>query len=295
MKNTLPPLELLISRPFPSIYIDALRDVDAASRAAGIDWFVGGATARDLLRVHVYDIDATRATADVDIGISVESWQGHEQLRNALAVTGRFEQRGRATHRLYYVDPKTKAETWLDIVPFGGVQDDNGNIAWPPDQAVHMNVAGFAEALGTSVLVALAPDLTVPVASLPGQAMLKILAWRDRHQTDRKDAIDLLLLISRYADAGNTDRLYGGEFALLEAYDHDPNVAGAALLARDVAAIVPLTVRDQIIEALAPGEPYPQLLDHMIGHRVALFDGDTPEAIELTFNAFRTSFVENAT
>jgi predicted nucleotidyltransferase len=295
VKNTLPPLELLISRPFPSIYIDALRDVDAASRAAGIDWFVGGATARDLLLVHVYDIDATRATADVDIGISVESWQGHEQLRNALAATGRFEQRGRATHRLYYVDPKTKAETWLDIVPFGGVQDGNGDIAWPPDQTVHMNVAGFVEALGTSVLVALAPDLTVPVASLPGQAMLKILAWRDRHQIDRKDAIDLLLLISRYADAGNTDRLYGDEFALLEAYDHDPDVAGAALLARDVAAIVSPTVHDKIIEALAPGEPYPQLLNHMIGHRVALFDGDTPEAVELTFNAFRTSFVENAT
>lgn len=103
------------------------------------------------------------------------------------------------------------------------------------------------------------------------------------------------MLVSRYADAGNTDRLYGDEFALLEAYDHDPDVAGAALLARDVAAIVPPTVRDQIIEALAPGEPYPRLLNHMIGQRVAFFDGDTPEAIELTFNVFRASFVESAT
>lgn len=295
MKNTLPPLDLLSSRPFPSIYKDALRGVTAASRTTGVDWFVGGATARDLLMVHVYDIDATRATADVDIGINVASWQRYEQLRNALAATGRFEQRGRATHRLYYVDPKTKSEMWLDIVPFGGVQDGNDEIAWPPDQTVRMNVSGFAEALNTSVLVALAPDLAVPVASLPGQAMLKILAWRDRHLTDHKDAIDLLLLISRYADAGNTDRLYGNEFALLEAYDHNPDVAGAALLARDVAAIVPHAVRDRILEALAPGEPYPRLLNHMIGHRIALFDGDTPEAVEITFNAFRTSFVENTT
>jgi len=32
----------------------------------------------------------------------------------------------------------------------------------------------------------------------------------------------------------------------------------------------------------------------MIGHRAALFDSDTPKAVERLFNAFRASFVENA-
>jgi predicted nucleotidyltransferase len=58
--------------------------------------------------------------------------------------------------------------------------------------------------------------------------------------------------MSRYADAGNYDRLYDSDaLDLLEAHGFDPDVAGAALLARDMVALVAPAIRPLILEALA--------------------------------------------
>jgi predicted nucleotidyltransferase len=155
-----------------------------------------------------------------------------------------------------------------------------------------MSVAGFGEALEAAVEVELADDVVVRVASLPALAMLKILAWRDRHTAHARDATDLRFLMSRYADAGNYDRLYDGDgLDLLEAYGFDPDVAGAALLARDMAALVSPVIRAPILEALAPGEAYPPLLNQMLGggHRVLRLEGERTAAIEGLFNAFRAT------
>ena len=45
--------------------------------------------------------------------------------------------------------------------------------------------------------------------------------------------------MSHYANAENIDRLYdpGDAFTLLEAADHDPDIAGACLLGKDVARL----------------------------------------------------------
>lgn len=75
MSNTLP-LDLRDDRPLPAIVVELLRHVAATAHAAKLDWFVGGASARDIVLTHVHGIVATRATADVDIGVNVESWTG---------------------------------------------------------------------------------------------------------------------------------------------------------------------------------------------------------------------------
>ncbi|MDR5646436.1 nucleotidyl transferase AbiEii/AbiGii toxin family protein [Burkholderia cenocepacia] len=269
-----------------------LREVAAAAAARSIPWFVGGASARDILLAHVHDIEPTRATADVDIGICIESWDGHEALRTELLASGYFEQRGNATHRLDYRVPASGARTWLDIVPFGRIADDRGEIAWPPDQVIRMNVAGFEEALRAAVLVRMDADLVVPVASLPSQAMLKIIAWQDRHAIDRKDATDLLFLLAWYGDAGNLERLYADDgFDLIERHEHDPDVAGAALLGRDMAAIVTPEVGDQILAVLAPDDPSPLMLTHMMASRTRIPGGDSTERSGQLFDAFRQEFL----
>lgn len=268
-----------------------LREVVAASHATNIAWFIGGASARDILLTHVHDIQATRATADVDIGISIQSWTGHEALRRALVASGHFTAPKGSAHRLNYSAPPTSERTWLDIVPFGGVQDAHGEIAWPPDGSVRMNVAGFRQALDAALDVRIAQDLVVPVASLPAQAMLKIVAWQDRHAADRKDAIDLLFLMAHYAQAGNLDRLYSDAFDLVERHGHDPDIAGAALLGRDAAAIATGgDLRAQILAILRPDDPAPPLLTHMLGARMPVFEADTSERVAALFHAFREAF-----
>jgi predicted nucleotidyltransferase len=108
---------------------------------------------------------------------------------------------------------------WLDIVPFAGLErEGDREIEWPGG-AFRMNVAAFDEALAAAVEVELADDVVVLVASLPGLAKLKILAWRDRHTAHARDATDRRFLMSTYADAGNYDRLYNGDaLDLLQAH-----------------------------------------------------------------------------
>ncbi|SPB16674.1 nucleotidyltransferase [Caballeronia novacaledonica] len=288
--NATSPLELLPHRPLAGVMSAMLRDVVAATHATGIAWFIGGASARDLLLTHVHDIKATRATADIDIGISIQSWTGHDALRHALLASGHFTAPKGSAHRLNYRAPQTGERTWLDIVPFGGVQDTHGEIAWPPDGSVRMNVAGFRQALDTAIAVRIDRDLVVPVAALPAQAMLKLIAWQDRHAADRKDAIDLLFLMAHYEQAGNRDRLYSDAFDLVERHGFDPEIAGAALLGRDTAALVDEAVRAQILAILRPDDPAPPILTHMLGSRMAVFEADTSERIAALFYAFRESF-----
>lgn len=293
--NAILPLDLLPHRPLDGTTSAMLREVVAASGAAEIAWFVGGASARDILLTHVHDIEAIRATADVDIGISIQSWNGHAALRQALLASGNFKAPKGSAHRLDYSVPETGERTWLDIVPFGGVQDEHGEIAWPPDGSVRMNVAGFRQALDAAIPVRIAANLVVPVASLPAQAMLKIVAWQDRHAADRKDAIDLLFLMARYAQAGNLDRLYSDAFDLIERHGHDPDIAGAALLGRDTATIASDgDVRAQILAILCADDPAPPILSHMLGSRMPVFEADTGERIAALFDAFRQAFRETA-
>jgi predicted nucleotidyltransferase len=95
-----------------------------------------------------------------------------------------------------------------------------------------MTVAGFEDALAASVQVQVNATLSLPVVSLAALAMLKLFAWQDR-QTNDKDALDLYRVISTYADASNTDRLYESEISLLEQVNYDLELAGAALAGRD--------------------------------------------------------------
>ena len=71
-------------------------------------------------------------------------------------------------------------------------------------------------------------------------AVLKIIAWSDRHITaPRKDAADLLLVLKHYLDAGNQQRLYYEEAAhLLEDSSFDYERAGAWLAGHDAAKAI---------------------------------------------------------
>ena len=72
-----------------------------------------------------------------------------------------------------------------------------------------MTVVGYSEALACAIDVKLPQNQRVLVVSLPMLAVLKIVAWSERHTAaPRKDATDLLLILKNYLDAGKQQRLY---------------------------------------------------------------------------------------
>lgn len=95
-----------------------------------------------------------------------------------------------------------------------------------------MSVAGLDDTIAGAVWVSVDKDLLVPVASLPGLAVLKLFAWADRRAN--KDATDLHRILRNYADAGSEDRLYGDKLDILEKAGFDMELAGSHLLASDV-------------------------------------------------------------
>ncbi len=50
---------------------------------------------------------------------------------------------------------------------------------------------------------------------------------------EKRDAPDILKILTDYADAGNEDRLYADELPILEAAEFDVPIAGARLLGKD--------------------------------------------------------------
>ena len=216
----------------PSV-VGLLRSLDPIASAVGCVYFVAGATARDLILVNVHGRSPGRATYDIDLGIAVESWEQFANLKERLIATGDFAEERGALQRLIYTDRTVGSRIPVNLIPFRGVASADGTIAWPPSRDIVMNVASFEEALESSVLMEMEVVSTVRVASIPGLALLKLAAWADRGRENNKDAVDLYQLLTAYADAGNIDRIYDQEMALLEAVDFDMELAGAELLGRD--------------------------------------------------------------
>jgi predicted nucleotidyltransferase len=213
MNSFLNPHTVDKSRPVDPVTLRILSVVNHVAAELELPYIVVGATARDLLLFHVFGIPVTRATADVDFAVAMDSWERFRELRGALLTSGHFRE-GKMEHRVYLQAPSVKDEIPVDLIPFGGVAEDDV-IHWPPHRETVMTVVGFEDAIAAAVHVQVDADFTIPVASLAGIAVLKLFAWRDR-QTNDKDAVDLYRIISSYADAGNFDRLYDEEFQFLE-------------------------------------------------------------------------------
>lgn len=241
-------LTIPADRPLPKAVCDVLRIVADATAELGIDYFVAGATARDILLHHVYGIDTGRATRDVDFAIAVENWAQFERLKERLEAEAEIRTDSKLICRLHYAAP-----TWnvpIDLVPFGSIEHPPGQIAWPPDRDVLMNVAGYREVLDSAEHIQVAQKLSVRVASLAGLAILKLFAWLDRGGLEPKDAHDLLVLLQRYADAGNFDRLYEDAIDVLESVNYDLELAGARLLGADARHLAAALTRQGILRIL---------------------------------------------
>lgn len=231
--------------------------LDATMRELDIEYLVVGATARDLVLLYGCDVEVGRATADLDVAVAVSDWATYER------ATSRFERlRADPPHRVRV------GNLPIDVVPFGGVERPDRTIAWPPDDDSVMSTFGMVEALQNALLVRLTSDLFCKVASFPARLALKLTAWQERGVAKpRHDSVDIKYLLKSYGAAWNLDRLYG-EVDLLEEFDFDTDLVGAALLGRDTAALLGQSGAERLrrLVAEALGEEG-RLPDDMPGRR----------------------------
>ncbi|MDD5365145.1 MAG: nucleotidyl transferase AbiEii/AbiGii toxin family protein [Gallionellaceae bacterium] len=143
-----------------------------------LDAFLVGATARIILLEHVFGLRTGRATRDIDFAFAVASWEEFQAIKHHLSTSSTFREVAGAAQRLIYKPTGMNHDFIVDLILFGGLENQANTIAWPPDMSIMMNVAGYRDAHASAVAVELNPGLVIPIASVPGMAVLKLFAWR---------------------------------------------------------------------------------------------------------------------
>lgn len=182
-----------ISGKIDSSFVNALFEVKKVADSLGISFFVVGATARDFILEHCYNIKSLRMTMDIDLGVEVADWDEFTKLSDNLLATGKFSKNKDKQRFLF-------GSVRIDIVPFGNIAGKDKKISWPPEHEIFMSLLGFKEAYENSITVRLSsePELDMKLPTLSGLALMKIVSWNERYPEGKKDAEDLLFIMNNY-------------------------------------------------------------------------------------------------
>ncbi len=280
-----------LSGKIEALETEVLKSISRSADILSVDYFIVGATARDLV-FGVYDIDTGRATKDLDIGIQVETWDHFFQLKTSLLDTGDYAE----TDQLQRLEFQQSFK--VDIVPFGQIAGEDELIEWPPDKSTVMKTTGFKDAFNDAFSGGLRddPDFKVNIASIPGLAIMKMIAWDDNYPNRNKDAIDLEFIMRNYIDAGNTERFYEEGSDILKEKDFDYEAASSRFLGRDAAKISSAQTKrvlEKILTEQTGDQDRYRLVEDMIsGHR---HSGDKFEIILNLVESFRTGYCDLST
>ena len=262
--------------------VDLLGRLSASFLKMNRDFFVIGATARDIVLQQLLDMSSRRKTRDLDLAIAITNWQEFDDVKDALVADG-FEKDPSKHQRFYYDDYE------IDVVPYGYVAKEDDNIYWPPEETIAMSVKGFDEVLSDAITVDIDDKFSIKIASLHGLFLLKFNAWMDRHLVTSKDAEDMSFILSNYLMA-NLDRE-----AYMEVYDwenFDEYVAGAYWLAHDLADLLTADQLDYYagqIEGELQKEERSYLLNQMLDSLSGLTYDQLHMALEKVIEVFRST------
>ena len=246
------------------------------------DYYIIGATARDIVLMVIHGQDPKRSTVDLDIAIAIPNWEIFESIEKGLCHTEGFKKSTSQRQRFIY-----KEIYLLDIVPFGGVAKDDDTIYWPPEEEVAMSVVGFSEATKDILEVNIDNEFTVKVVQLPGVFLLKLNAFKDRYHDNNKDADDMAYIISYYLEI-NQDRAVENHYDIYETESFTTFIAGATLLGRDIKRILSESPRTLdifigILQAEINANEESMLINQMLETHVTLRYEEVHYALQCLF------------
>ena len=245
------------------LLIELLRKLTDSFGRMDREFYVIGATARDIIVQQLLDTASTRRTKDLDIAIAIPDWDAFEQIKERLVADG-FKKSNDMYQRFYY------GAYEVDIVPYGVVAKEDDNIYWPPEEVVAMSVKGFDEVLSEAITVSIDNEFKVKIASLHGLFLLKLNAWLDRNAKTSKDAEDMSFILSNYFMA-NLDREIHQEVYDWENFDE--YIVGGYWLAHDLVTLLnvnQLNYYKEVIEGELAKQEESRLINQMIENSYSL-------------------------
>lgn len=239
----------------------AILQVYNTAQELGIKGVLVGALIAELSPEVGPDYPRFRGTNDADFAVYVPDWDSFNTLRARLITLG-LEQHPKIEHRL------RRGTVVVDLIPYGEGVAPKGKLHWP-ESDFEMNVVGFKEVCAAANEQVREGSPKVPIITIPGFVLLKIIAFLDRKASRearyKDDAGDIHYWLTNYASGSKDSRRFevapklGGEAVEYE-------VAGAALLGLEVGQLASkeagLIVEKFLQES---GDLYSPFMDSTVG------------------------------
>lgn len=174
---------------------DALSALSKVMSDLQLEVFVVGALARDIAMEILKMPPSPRRTADLDVAIALKDWSQFELLKEHLLKNHFIK--GEPKQRFYYQGEDGNNDYEIDIVPFGELEADE-KVAWPPEGNPEMSVKCFKDVMNIADTVVIDDAITIKMAPLSGQFLIKFDTWLDRHLLTDKDASDMLYIMDSF-------------------------------------------------------------------------------------------------
>lgn len=181
---------ILLNKITDNVVIEILNAVIPVLKELKIEYFVVGAFARDVeLLAKGHTGPPARKTRDLDLAVMLSSEEEFDKLKEKLTELEKFEVHSTEPIKLTY-DNRYE----LDLLPFGEIQNEKGEVKLKAKSTFTLNMPGFFEVYGAANSIKTDQEYELNVCSLPGVVLLKLIAWDDRnHRT--KDIQDIEYII----------------------------------------------------------------------------------------------------
>lgn len=178
-----------------NLLYDTLEALSKVMNDLQLDVYVVGALARDIAMEILEMPPSRRRTSDLDVAIALKDWSQFELLSENLLKNNFVK--GKPKQRFYYKGVDGKNDYEIDIVPFGELEEDE-KVAWPPEGNPEMSVKCFRDVMNIADTVVIEDAITIKMAPLSGQFLIKFDTWLDRHLLTDKDAADMLYIMDNF-------------------------------------------------------------------------------------------------
>ena len=157
-----------------------------------IDFYLVGATARDVWMKGVHELPPKRATRDIDFAIMINDAVIYDELKSYLIDKEGFSPSKENQFVLIWKD-----KSQVDLIPFGDLERE-GVVTVKGVGLTSLNVEGFREVFELASEEIEMDDQRFKVCTLSGIVILKLIAWDDRPEVRRDDIDDISEIIKNY-------------------------------------------------------------------------------------------------
>ena len=163
----------------------------------GINFYLIGAVARDIWMTQIYAEPDRRTTKDLDLAVFINDTAEYDALLTWLVEQQGFARTQSSAFCLLYPSATGSGHVAVDLMPFGAIADEAGDVYFSGRGMERISTVGFTEVLAEAATMATPTGQQWRVVTLPGIVVLKLVAWQDRPERG-KDADDIWNLLEVY-------------------------------------------------------------------------------------------------